>query len=568
MTHLVIKNLDVLTQSPHGVVRLRQLILDLAVRGQLARQDPEDEPAGFVVEQATAAEAKLVADGAFGRRKSLAVVSEDERTHALPEGWEWVRLGALARVVGGGTPKTSESKYWAAQEDIPWLTPADLSGHREVQITSGARDITQAGLAESSASLLPVGSVLFSSRAPIGYVAIAGKALATNQGFKSLIPLVQGLSPFLYWFLKSAAKSIDSSASGTTFREVSGAKVANIVMPLPPLREQERIVARVEELMGICDELEVLQLAQTFARERLTASALASLLRPERGDDFDTIWATVSEQFDSIVPTAQSVEELRRVIMDLAVRGRLVSQNPNDEPASALLKRIVLEKNGLVSTGALRIQKPLAPIDEAEKPYDLPVGWAWARLGSLGNWGAGTTPPRDNARFYGGSVPWFKSGELVSDFIAESSETITSLALKECSLRLNQPGDVLLAMYGATIGKASILTTMATTNQAVCACTPMGGISSRFMLLRVRALRDFFIGLGAGGAQPNISKVKIITTVVPVPPLEEQVRISDRVDELMGLCDKLQESIAAAVIAQDGAATAIAAAAVKGGGFT
>ncbi|WP_019896670.1 restriction endonuclease subunit S [Methylotenera mobilis] len=235
------------------------------------------------------------------------------------------------------------------------------------------------------------------------------------------------------------------------------------------------------------------------------------------------------------------VKILRELILELAVRGKLVPQDPNNEPASEILKRIQAEKSKLIAEGKLKKEKPLQPIGDDEKTFELPLGWEWVRVGSLGDWGAGATPLRSISSYYGGSMPWFKSGELIADFIDTSEETVTELALKECSLRLNQPGDVLLAMYGATIGKASILKVAGTTNQAVCACTPNGCIFNRYLLLMLKAMKANFVGQGAGGAQPNISREKIIATLTALPPLPEQHRIVAKVDELMALCDQLEQ---------------------------
>lgn len=234
------------------------------------------------------------------------------------------------------------------------------------------------------------------------------------------------------------------------------------------------------------------------------------------------------------------IRKLRELILDLAVRGKLVEQDASDEPASALLKRIRAEKAKLIADGKIRKGQPLPPITEQEKTFDLPHGWDWGRLGLIGDWGAGATPLRSVSSYYGGETPWFKSGELTADFIDFSEETITDLALKECSLRLNQPGDVLIAMYGATIGKTAILKVSGTTNQAVCACTPNTGIFNRYLLVLLKAMKSNFIGQGAGGAQPNISREKIIATIVAIPSTEEQHRIVAKVDELMALCDQLE----------------------------
>jgi type I restriction enzyme S subunit len=235
------------------------------------------------------------------------------------------------------------------------------------------------------------------------------------------------------------------------------------------------------------------------------------------------------------------IKKLRELILDLAVRGKLVPQDSKDEPASVLLEKMYKERAQLLIDKLIKKPKKLPGITNEEKTIPLPRGWEFVRLNDIGEWGAGATPRRGHSELYGGDIPWFKSGELSSDYIDTSYETVTELALKQSSLRYNKVGDVLLAMYGATIGKTSILKVRATTNQAVCACTPFNGLSNNFLLTLFKAYRPKLIGMGAGGAQPNISREKIIATVITLPPLEEQHRIVAKVDELMLLCDDLEQ---------------------------
>ena len=235
------------------------------------------------------------------------------------------------------------------------------------------------------------------------------------------------------------------------------------------------------------------------------------------------------------------IKKLRELILELAVRGKLVPQDSNDEPASVLLKRIAAEKALLIKSKTIKKTKILPDVTEDELYFELPDGWMWARLNDLGDWGAGATPTRGNPAFYGGDIPWFKSGELNSNYIFESEETVTELALNKSSLRYNSIGDVLVAMYGATIGKTSILGVKATTNQAVCACTPFSGFLNTYLLCLLKAYRPRLVDMGAGGAQPNISREKIIATVIALPPTSEQQRIVQKIEELMALCDQLEQ---------------------------
>ena len=235
--------------------KLRQSILQEAVQGKLVPQDPDDEPASVLLERIKEEKERLIKEKKIKKQKSLPPITENEIPYELPKGWEWVRLGEIGAIVGGGTPKTNIKDYWE-NGDIPWLTPADLNNLRSKYIAKGRRNITKLGLEKSSARLMPKGTVLFSSRAPIGYTAIASNPLSTNQGFKSCIPYVMQMNEYIYYYLTYSANIINDQASGTTFKEISGSAVAKILFPLPPLNEQKRIVEKVDQLMTLCDELE------------------------------------------------------------------------------------------------------------------------------------------------------------------------------------------------------------------------------------------------------------------------------------------------------------------------
>ena len=163
-------------------------------------------------------------------------------------------------------------------------------------------------------------------------------------------------------------------------------------------------------------------------------------------------------------------------------------------------------------------------IDE-QIPFDIPESWEWCRLGMIGDWGAGATPSRSHPEYYQGDIPWLKTGDLTDGYITSIPESISALALEKTSVKLNPAGSILMAMYGATIGKLGILTYPATTNQACCACLPYNGISNLFLFYYLMGQRESFIKKGEGGAQPNISKEKIVASFIAIPPAQEQLRI-------------------------------------------
>ena len=260
--------------------------------------------------------------------------------------------------------------------------------------------------------------------------------------------------------------------------------------PLPPLTEQQRIVAEIEHWFVLIDQIE------------------------QGKADLQTI-----------------IKQTKSKILDLAIHGKLVPQDPNDEPAIELLKRI--------SPG-------FTPCDNGhytQLPFEAPQNWSWTTLGKIGKWQSGSTPNRLNKDYYNGNIPWLKTGDLNNGYITHIPESITEKALNETSVKLNPTGSVLIAMYGVTIGKIGILTFPATTNQACCACEVFNGIDKEFLFLFLLSHREEFIKMGGGGAQPNISKEKIINTYIPLPPFAEQKRIVNTVNVLFTKLDDIMESL-------------------------
>ena len=235
-------------------------------------------------------------------------------------------------------------------------------------------------------------------------------------------------------------------------------------------------------------------------------------------------------------------KKLRQKILDLAIRGKLVPQDSNDKPASVLLERIRAEKERLIKEGKIkRSKKTTSDTPHYENlPYDVPRGWEWQKLGDIGTWQSGATPSRLNKDYYGGDIPWLKTGDLNDGFIYEIPETITQKALEETSVKLNPAGSVLIAMYGATIGKVGILSFPATTNQACCACVNYQGIEQMYLFYFLLSHKEEFLLLGGGGAQPNISKEKIVDTFIPIPPLLEQKRIVNAIEQWFNLIESLE----------------------------
>ena len=278
---------------------------------------------------------------------------------------------------------------------------------------------------------------------------------------------------------------------GVKMPRLSTTDACNGMIPLPPLAEQKRIVKEIEHWFSLIDVIE-------SGKEDLQAT----------------------------------IKQAKSKILDLAIHGKLVPQDPNDEPASELLKRINSKAEITCDNGHY-----------PNIPFDIPRNWIWVELGKIGRWQSGSTPNRLNKAYYGGNIPWLKTGDLNDGYITHIPEYITEKALNETSVKLNPIGSVLIAMYGATIGKIGILTFAATTNQACCACDVFEGIEKEYLFYFLLSHKEEFIKLGGGGAQPNISKEKIVSTYIPLPPNAEQIRIIKTIHQLFDQLDIITDSL-------------------------
>ncbi len=537
-----------IADAPDAIDRLRRFILDLAVRGKLVPQDPKDEPASELLKWIAKEKARLVNAGDLRKPRDLDNGDIIEKPFPIPATWQWVRLDAVGAIIGGGTPSATDADNFAEPgEGIPWLTPADLGGYSHLYISRGARDLSEKGSRTSSATVMPKGTVLFTSRAPIGYVAIAANPISTNQGFKSIVPYVADCSCFIATAMKAFASQIDARASGTTFKEVSGKIIAAIPFPLPPLAEQHLIVAKVDELMALCDRLEAARADREASRDRLAAASLARLNTPDP-ETFQADARFALHALPAITTRPDQIKQLRQTILSLAVRGKLVPQDPKDEPASELLKRIAKEKALLVRAGEIRKENPLPLLSGTDRYFDLPPGWEWVRLGGLSQ--LVTSGSRDWAKHYSNEGAIFvRMGNLSKDHYRLRLDHIqrvmpptdgegTRTRLEAGDILISITGDVgMLGLIPESFGEAYI-------NQHTAMVRPMPEMKGRYLaeLFRSPFAQNQF-NEPQRGIKNSFRLTDITQFVVPLPPLAEQRRIVAKVDELMALCDRLEASL-------------------------
>ena len=553
----LVRSFELLATANGGVAKLRELILLLAVRGKLEPQSESEQSADLLLTQIRVERSRLVASGRIKRDKALPEAPADGVPWSTPSNWAWARLGELGRIVGGGTPKSEEPAMWAPPS-VPWLTPADLYGSTDKHIARGRRDISEKGLASSSAQLLPPGTVLFSSRAPIGYVAIAAASLATNQGFKSCVPHLPALADYLYWFLKCSAKAIDAAASGTTFKEISGAEFSKVLVPLPPLAEQHRIVARVEELMKLCDALEQSGRLADEKHARLTSTLFGALAASESAHALAENWQRIAEHFDLLLDRPEAIDALEQAILQLTVRGSLVSQSADDESVEALLRRFQSSGIDDRSSRRGRVQLLPAPIAEEALPFDVPPSWAWARFAAVAHIASDLVNPFQfqGARQVAPDCIEKATGRLVeSRSVRESGVTSANHRFRA--------GQILYSKIRPSLSKVVIVDF-----DGLCSAdmypieTPMHTGYLHLFMLSGCFLEQVKVAENRV-KMPKLNQEALNSFLVAVPPLAEQHRIVARVEELRRLCAQLRERLTEARRAQSSLADALVSQAVS-----
>ncbi|EKO3445010.1 restriction endonuclease subunit S [Vibrio metschnikovii] len=520
----------------YGVNKLRELILELAVRGKLVPQDPNDEPASVLLERIAAEKAQLVKDGKIKKSKGLGEISEeDDRLKNIPSLWETARLGNLLYVEMGQSPA---SKYYNQDHNgVPFFQgKADF----------GERYPTARYWCVQPQKYAYEGDVLLSVRAPVGPTNISTEECCIGRGLAALRPISGVPTNYVYYMMQGFRKTLESLATGTTFVAVSKVNVENLIISVPPLKEQHRIVAKVDELMTLCDQLEQQTEASIEAHQVLVTTLLDTLTNSADADELMQNWARISEHFDTLFTTEESIDQLKQTILQLAVMGKLVPQDPSDEPAAELLKRITDEKAQLVKEKKIKKQKALPPIAEDEKPFELPNGWEWCRLPDLGELARGKSKhrPRNDPKLYeNGNIPLVQTGD-----VARANGTILTYTAKYNEFGLAQsqlwPKGTLCITIAANIADTATLGFDACFPDSVVGYTPYDKeIPTVYFDYFIKTAKENLERFAPSTAQKNINLEILSNVLVPCPPKQQFPRIVEKVNLLLGICDELKERL-------------------------
>ena len=473
--------------------KLRKSVLQSAIQGKLTEQLATDDKVEDLLQAIKEEKELLIKEKKIKKQKPLPEITEDEIPFEIPENWKWVRLGEIGKIIGGGTPKTTNLEYWQNGK-IAWITPADMKNIKGKYISCGKKNITLLGLEKSSAQLLPKGSILFSSRAPIGYVAIAREEVSTNQGFKSIVPFSLNLSLYLYYVLLGMVDIIKKLGTGTTFKEVSGSVVEKILVPLPPLAEQKRIVEKLDNVLANIDELKANE-------EKL------SILQKNFPD------------------------KLKKSILQSAIQGNLTEQLATDDNVEDLLQAIKEEKECLIKEKKIKKQKTLPEITEDEIPFAIPENWKWVRLGEVILLNMGQSP---NSEDVGNDGIEFHQGKIYF------TDEIIGFSDKYCSKpkKISNANEILLSVR-APVGEVNL------NNREICIGRGLASIKiinseERYFFYLLFYCKKIFEKKSTGTTFKAISKDIIENLLIPLPPLAEQKRIVEKLDKLLADIEELK----------------------------
>jgi type I restriction enzyme, S subunit len=526
--------------SVYGIKKLRELILELAVRGKLVPQDANDEPASELLKKIQVEKEKLIKAGKIKKDKPLLPVTVNEKPFELPSGWEWTRLGEITNFGAAVKLDSISDDCWVLDlEDIE----KDTS-----QLLQKVRFIDRGSLSEKNAFFS--GDILYGKLRPyLNKVIVADEnGVCTTE----ILP-IRCFGPFNSHYFKFALKSpnfityVTARSYGMKMPRLGTDDGRQACFPLPPLVEQHRIVAKVDELMALCDQLETQHNNAAEAHEKIVSVLLETLTQSSDAKAFTENWQRIATHFDTLFTTETSIDALKQTLLQLAVMGKLVQQDKYDEPASELLKRIKAEKAKLVAEGKAKKDKPLAAIDES--PFDLPSNWAWARFPEIGEFGRGKSKhrPRNDPRLFNpGIYPLVQTGEVAraDNLISEYHSKYSDIGLAQSKM---WPTGTMCITIAANIADSAILGFDACFPDSVVGFVPYAPLNdSRYFLSFMKTARENLLKFAPATAQKNINLEILESVLIPLPPLKEISRIVTKLDELMTLCDQLKTRITAA----------------------
>lgn len=550
---LLDEHFDVAFAAPDGIPKLRELILRLAMQGKLVPQDPNDLPVSELLRSIEAEKKRLVKECKIKARKTLSEITAGDEPYSLPNGWQWVRLGAIGNIFNGNSMSAAEkeSKYGGV-EGLPYIATKDVGyGFDPLDYDNGiyiSSDEEKFRIARQGAVLICAEGGSAGKKCGLTDRDICfGNKLFANELYGQISSRF-----ILYTYLSPDFHALFAAAMTGIIGGVSIGKFVEIPIPLPPLGEQSRIVAKVDKLMAQCDELENLRNESENKRLAAHAAAFSQLIDFTGNSSADDTWAFITKHFGDLYSVKENVTELRKAILQLAVMGKLVPQDLRDEPAIHLLKKIEEERSLLIQKGVIKFKKS----GDIEKPvvlFDIPATWTWCCIQDISlkvTDGEHSTPRRSTTGYYLLSARNITNEGIKLDDVDFVEEEEYLRIRKRCNPEI---GDVLISCSGS-VGRVAV----ADSNEYVMVRSAALIKQSREHLnatYLANALKAPFAQLqivqkSKTTAQSNLFLGKILEISIPLPSLSEQNRIVAKTNQLMALCDALEQRIAASIVKQ------------------
>ncbi len=526
----------------YGIKKLRELILELAIRGKLVSQNSDDEAASEILKKVEERKFQLIKDKKVKKAKSLPPISSDEIPFQLPPSWQWCRFSELLDFSGGGQPPKS------------FFSETMLEGYVQlIQIRDLGPNPQPVYIPKEKASKFCSEDDIMVGRygASVGKV-FWGKEGAYNVALVKIHNDFKAYTPsFIFLLLSSPlGQSFFGGVSRSAQDGFNKNDIAPKLIPLLSFEEQNRIVAKVNELMALCDQLESQTEASIEAHQTLVKSLLETLTNAKDADELNESWQRISVHFDVLFTTEESIDQLKQTILQLAVMGKLVKQDPNDEPASKLLGRIAIEKEKLIKDKKIKKQKSLHIISHTEMRYELPSGWVLARFSDFVNEVA--TGPFGSmihkSDYIDGGIPLINPSHMVNGFIKhDSAISVTELKAKELASYKLREGDLVMARRGE-MGRSALVT--AREDGWLCGTGSFvlnfnDEVSRKFLLIlfKTNYVKSYLGGNSVGSTMTNLNHGILNKMPIMVPPVNEQREIAQKVECLFTICENLRKKI-------------------------
>lgn len=524
----IFQKFDQFADAPNAVTKMRELVLQLAVTGKLVPQKYQEAPASALLEDAHAERALLIADRKIKARPSTKV-EDDERPFEVPPSWEWVRLADVGHELGQKVP----------DKRFTYIDVGSIDADRG-RISERVEKLEASEAPSRARKLIARGTVIYSTVRPyLLNIAIIDRDYdpepIASTAFGILHPFAGINSRYLFYWLRSAPFTayVQEGMKGMAYPAINDEKFYSGFIALPPLAEQKRIVAKVNELMALCDRLEAQQQERETQHTALTRASLARFAAAPTPANLPLL-------FHPAIPISPA--DLRKSILDLAVYGKLATPTQDDEEIPSIEE---FRKAAATLAYSLGLRSPKESLDEAEPPFNVPAHWRWIALADLGAAQTGTTPSKNDHEAFNGDIPFIKPADILPDAINYSNESLTRYGAENGS-RLAPAGSLLMVCIG-TIGKCNLIERQCAFNQQINSLSPVQWIESRYLLLAARApyFQDAAWKKSSSTTIAILNKGRWLSIPVPIPPLAEQRRIVAIVDQLMNLVDQLETLLAA-----------------------